>query len=69
MQRRAEIERLLRCELDRSRLEYEDAKSEISSGFPHAAGVAGIQRAYSMALREFNEFVMDGKIPSRLDIH
>jgi hypothetical protein len=48
---------------------YEGAKPEICFGLGPAVGMAGIQRAYSISVSGFNEFVVDGKFQPGLDLN
>src|SRR3981081_1211647 len=61
---------------DLSKQKFTLVVNDIPSGLPSPDGVARIKmvaaehnfalRAYSAALNEFNEFIIDGKVPDRL---
>ena len=61
---------------DQARREFIALTSEIPSGIPHPDGTARITNAgrknaatlkdYMRALREFNDFALNGKVPDRI---
>ena len=67
---------LARAEYETARVEFMRTVAEIPSSLPPPDGTGWIRiagesyrlsmRAYSTALREFNDFVLEGRIPDRL---
>lgn len=82
MQSRYEIERVLREELERARVDYERARGEFRDVMAHTPSGKQLEgsmriskaanadsfarRAYLLAILEFSDFIVRGTVPERL---